>query len=72
MIVVSDTSPVSNLIQIGHEGLLVELFGRVVIPPAVARELLLEHRPLLGRLVRNGFYLDPSVQREILRSAGEL
>jgi len=39
MIVVSDTSCVSNLLTIGHAELLAQLFGEVIIPPAVEREL---------------------------------
>ena len=39
MIVVSDTSPISNLYQIGRLGLLRELFGDVVLPGAVAEEI---------------------------------
>lgn len=39
MIVVSDTSPITNLVDVGRINLLCELFGEVVIPPAVAREL---------------------------------
>ncbi len=43
MIVVSDTSSISNLLSIGREELLPGLFGEVVIPPAVLRELLRFH-----------------------------
>lgn len=50
MIVVSDTSAISNLLSIGHEGILHELFGEVLIPPAVERELLEWHRELPGFL----------------------
>jgi predicted nucleic acid-binding protein len=39
MIVVSDTSPIHYLLLIDRIHLLPDLFGRVVIPPAVAREL---------------------------------
>ncbi|MBI3416446.1 MAG: DUF3368 domain-containing protein [Verrucomicrobia bacterium] len=39
MIVVSDTSCISNLLTIGHSHLLAELFGEVIVPPAVEREL---------------------------------
>lgn len=39
MIVVSDTSPVSYLHQIGQLALLSELYGRVLVPPTVASEL---------------------------------
>ena len=43
MIVVSDTSVVTALIQIGRVDLLSELFGSVFIPEAVARELTVCH-----------------------------
>lgn len=39
MIVVSDTSPLTYLHQIGRLGLLRELYGEVVIPTTVQREL---------------------------------
>ncbi|MBL9160825.1 MAG: hypothetical protein JNJ70_25325 [Verrucomicrobiales bacterium] len=39
MVVVSDTSPLSNLAIIGRLALLPEQFGEVWIPPAVVREL---------------------------------
>ncbi len=40
MIVVSDTSPISNLIQIGKLDLLRDIFGEVIIPPIVQEEIL--------------------------------
>lgn len=43
MIVVSDTSVVTALIQIGRIDLLAEIFGGVVIPEAVADELAVSH-----------------------------
>ncbi len=46
MIVVSDTSCVTNLLAIGRAVLLRELFGEVVIPSAVARELRAAHAAL--------------------------
>ena len=39
MIAVSDTSPLNYLVLIGEVDLLTRLFSRVVIPPAVVREL---------------------------------
>jgi predicted nucleic acid-binding protein len=39
MIVVSDTSPLNYLVVIGQQELLPSLFGRVILPTAVAREL---------------------------------
>ena len=39
MIVVSDTSTITNLYQVGRLDLLRSLFGTVIIPPAVRREL---------------------------------
>lgn len=46
MIVVSDTSCISNLLTIGHAHLLNELFGEVIIPPAVEDELQRFHSDL--------------------------
>ncbi len=40
MIVVSDTSPIANLIVVGQIDLLPQLFGAVVIPKMVYQELL--------------------------------
>lgn len=39
MIVVSDTSCISNLVTIGYGDLLSQIFGQVIIPPAVDAEL---------------------------------
>lgn len=38
-IVVSDTSPIRALHFLGQTALLQHLFGTVIVPPAVAREL---------------------------------
>jgi predicted nucleic acid-binding protein len=46
MIVVSDTTAVSNLLTVGRADLLVSLFQRVLIPPAVWAELLVFHSDL--------------------------
>jgi len=43
MLVVSDTSPVTSLLQVGRADILPALFGRVLIPPAVEGELLRFH-----------------------------
>jgi len=40
MIVISDTSPISNLVIIGQVEILHQLFEKVIIPPAVYQELL--------------------------------
>jgi uncharacterized protein len=39
MLIVSDTSPITNLLQIGHLDLLKQVFGQVVIPKTVYKEL---------------------------------
>lgn len=39
MIVVSDTTAITNLFHIGQLSLLVDVFGKVIIPPAVEVEL---------------------------------
>ena len=46
MIVVSDTSPLTALLTVQQAELLVQLFGEVVIPEAVAAELLRCHDKL--------------------------
>jgi predicted nucleic acid-binding protein len=46
MIVVSDTSPLTSLLQIGQESLLQGLYGTVIIPEAVERELRRTHTNL--------------------------
>ncbi|AKG20357.1 DUF3368 domain-containing protein [Calothrix sp. 336/3] len=40
MIIVSDTSPISNLAAIGQLELLQQLYGNVIIPTAVHQEIL--------------------------------
>ncbi len=40
MIVVSNTSPLSNLAAIGKLELLQQLYGKVFIPPAVYQEII--------------------------------
>lgn len=46
MLVVSDTSPISALLQIGRAGLLRDLYGAVCIPQAVSAELSRFHSSL--------------------------
>ncbi len=43
MVIISDTSPLTALLLVGRGDLLTSLFDRVVIPPAVERELLCAH-----------------------------
>jgi predicted nucleic acid-binding protein len=46
VIVVSDTSATTSLIQIKREQLLADLFARVIIPPSVRDELLQFHKQI--------------------------
>ena len=46
MIVVADTSAISNLLTIGREGILRDLFQTVIVPPAVEEELRVWHAVL--------------------------
>ncbi|MBB5034399.1 DUF3368 domain-containing protein [Prosthecobacter vanneervenii] len=46
MLVISDTSPLTALLLAGRESLLRQIFDRVVVPPAVQRELLCAHDEL--------------------------
>lgn len=40
MIIVSNTSPISNLANVGQLSLMSQLYGRILIPRAVYEELL--------------------------------
>ena len=53
MIVVSDTSPINYLCQIGHIDLLPKLFGRIVVPTAVMAELSASAAPPMVREFSN-------------------
>ena len=48
MIVVSDTTAITSLIQIGRAGLLSQIYGEVFIPQRVEHELLAGHARLPG------------------------
>ncbi|MCL4207703.1 MAG: DUF3368 domain-containing protein [Pirellulaceae bacterium] len=66
MIVVSDTSPVTALLQTGHADLLRVLFDEVYLPPAVQAELLRFHSELPNWLI-----VRPIVSQERARSWSE-
>jgi predicted nucleic acid-binding protein len=46
MIVVSDTSPLTALLTVGEAELLGKLFGEVIIPQEVCKELARSHSSL--------------------------
>ncbi|PSN10605.1 DUF3368 domain-containing protein [filamentous cyanobacterium CCT1] len=50
MIVISDTSAITNLVAIQNLQLLKQLYSRVIIPEAVYRELAEIHSPVPGTL----------------------
>lgn len=56
MIVVSDTTPISNLIQIDEFDLLEKLFGKIIIPESVLIELLAfpDTQPFISLLLEEG------------------
>lgn len=49
MIVVADTSPINYLVLIGYPDLLFKVYGRILIPSAVAQELSDQAAPDLVR-----------------------
>jgi predicted nucleic acid-binding protein len=51
MIVISDTSSITTLLQIGKAGLLRQLYDQVLIPESVRSELLVSH-PSLPEFLR--------------------
>lgn len=50
MIIVSDTSPINNLAAINHLHLLHQLYGTLLIPEAVYRELTDPNFPVAGAI----------------------
>lgn len=50
MIVVSDTSPITNLAAIGQLDLLRHLYGSIVIPEAVYNEMVAAGKPVPGAI----------------------
>ena len=83
MIVVSDTSAVTSLLQIGRGELLYRIYGDIFIPEAVQQGLLVAHPTLPGFIesVRRvalelettaTFHVSEAVKEIIFRAAGEL
>jgi predicted nucleic acid-binding protein len=50
VIIASDTSPINNLAAINHLHLLQQLYGTVLIPEAVYRELTDPNFPVAGTI----------------------
>ena len=72
MIVVSDTSPITSLLQTRHDGLLPVLFKEVLAPQAVHAELLRFHSTLPAWLhVRQVVDYKQTAQLRTLLDAGE-
>lgn len=56
MIIVSDTLVISNLIKLGEQELLYELFGQVIIPQVVHRKLLADKT--IGSKIQNNSWIE--------------
>ncbi|MDD1421689.1 DUF3368 domain-containing protein [Dolichospermum sp. ST_sed1] len=57
MIIVSDTTPISELAKVNHLDLLAKLFGKVIIPQGVFDELQIGQHPA-AQLVQNLSWLE--------------
>jgi uncharacterized protein len=64
MIVVSDTSPISNLIQINALDLLQQIFGNIVIPTTVFEELCVI--PTQKTILENTTWINVHQVRDIM------
>ncbi|MEK7256196.1 MAG: DUF3368 domain-containing protein [Bacteroidota bacterium] len=65
MIIVSDTSPISNLFKIGRLDLLRQVFGKVILPQAVMTELLeLEKRGIDLSPIKNAEWIEIKAVQE--------
>lgn len=67
MIVISDTSPISNLFLIGHLNLLPKIFGKIIIPQTVWDELLVLESDFKYDLseFKDAVWLDVRVAKDI-------
>ena len=57
MLIVSDTTPISELAKVAHLDLLPKLFGKVVIPQGVFNELQIGQHPA-AKIVQNLSWLE--------------
>jgi uncharacterized protein len=71
VLVVSDTSPITALLQTGLADLLPVLFQRVIIPPAVRTELLRAHPALPSWLEVRAPLVIPEAVRAAHLDSGE-
>lgn len=71
MVIISDTSPMTALLLAGRGELLTSLFERVVIPPAVASELLRAHASLPGWMEVTAPQMIPATVLDAGLDAGE-
>jgi len=58
MIIVSDTTPISELAKVNRLDLLPKLFGKVTIPQGVFDELQIGEHPAAAKLVQNLSWLE--------------
>ncbi len=66
MIIVSDTSPVSNLLIIGELDILSQLFGEIIIPPKVFEEIQkLENFDIDIKEIRNSNWIKIVIPSDI-------
>lgn len=71
MIVVSDTTPISELTKVGYLDLLPELFGEIVIPQGVYDELTTGQHPAV-KIVQDLSWLNVVVVVENKQAVAEL
>ncbi|MDB9310583.1 DUF3368 domain-containing protein [Aphanizomenon sp. CS-733/32] len=81
MIVVSDTSALSNLVLVDHLGLLESIYHQVIIPDVVASELVAASNPTISAILQPvmdalinqaGFRISPRLYQRILFLSQEL
>ena len=81
MIIVSDTSPITNLALVGHLDILQHLYGSIVIPQAVAQEIaaitprLTDSPDILVsdwfHITKAGFWISRELYDRVVQAAGE-
>ena len=81
MLVVSDTTAISNLLQIKAIDLLRKLYGNVIIPKSVEQEIIIEARrrgylssvrKIMDELREIGFWISEKLYQEVLETEAKL
>jgi predicted nucleic acid-binding protein len=69
VIIVSDTTPLSELAKVGRINLLQDIFGKVIIPQEVYNEIIMGNHPAVS-LVQNADWIEIQAVRQFKKTLG--